>query len=181
MKEARALHQLQQGSQQALAWFIDRYNAYVSTIVYNIIGQSMSRPDVEETVSDVFFALWKNADKLRCGQVKAYVGTIARNAAKKKLRERGETLPLEEDVLELPVHGPEEQLEKKEQRRLLRRAVLAMGEPEREIFLRFYWYGQSIRAISGQMELKESTVKSRLSRGREKLRDALMEQETKEG
>ena len=58
MTEAKALRELQKGSQQALEWMIDTYNPYVSTIVYNIIGGRMTQADVEETVSDVFFALW---------------------------------------------------------------------------------------------------------------------------
>lgn len=51
MNEAKALRELKQGSQQALEWFIEKYNAYVSTIVHNIIGQHMSLADIEETVA----------------------------------------------------------------------------------------------------------------------------------
>lgn len=57
MTEGKALKELQRGSQQALAWFIDKYTPYVSTIIYNIIGGDMSEADIEEVASDVFFAL----------------------------------------------------------------------------------------------------------------------------
>ena len=53
MTEAKALRELQKGSQQALEWMIDTYNPYVSTIVYNIIGGRMTQADVEETVSAI--------------------------------------------------------------------------------------------------------------------------------
>ena len=47
MTEGKALKELQRGSQQALAWFIDKYTPYVSTIIYNIIGGDMSTADIE--------------------------------------------------------------------------------------------------------------------------------------
>ena len=50
-----------------------------------------------------------------------------------------------------------------------------MGEPEREIFLRHYYYGQTVAAIGLEMQMNVSTVKSRLSRGRKKLKAILLE------
>ena len=46
MTEGKALKELQRGSQQALAWFIDKYTPYVSTIIYNIIGGDMSEAEI---------------------------------------------------------------------------------------------------------------------------------------
>jgi len=174
MTEAKALRELQEGSQQALEWFIDKYNPYVSTIVYNIIGRQMTQADVEETVSDVFFALWSNAPKVRPGMVQAYIGAIARNQAKKKLRKQGMEMELEENILTVETHGPEQLLEQKERQQVVHCAVQAMGYPDCEIFLRHYYYGQTIAVICGQMQLSPSAVKSRLARGREKLKASLM-------
>ena len=111
MTEGKALKELQRGSQQALAWFIDKYTPYVSTIIYNIIGGDMSTADIEEVASDVFFALWNNAGKVRSSSVKAYLGSIARNMAKNKYRERGNALPLDEDILIVDHMTPETRLE----------------------------------------------------------------------
>lgn len=82
MDEKAALRALKHGDEAALAWMIDRYAAYVSTIVYNIIGASMTTADVEEISSDVFFTLWTNAKKVCPGKAKAYLSGIARNKAK---------------------------------------------------------------------------------------------------
>ena len=90
MTEEIILRELQQGSQQALAQMIDLYNPYVSTIVYHILGGKMTQADVEETVSDVFLALWNNSHKIKPGMTRAYLGSIARNQAKKKLRKAAE-------------------------------------------------------------------------------------------
>lgn len=174
MTEAKALQEMQRGSQQALEWMIDTYNPYVSTIVYNIIGQQMTQADVEETVSDVFLALWNNSHKIRPGMTRAYLGSIARNQAKKKLRKSGLTLELEENILTLETESPQQELEQQEQRQIVQQAVMAMGHPDREIFLRHYYYGQTIPVICKQMHMTPSSIKSRLARGREKLKASLM-------
>ena len=49
----------------------------------------------------------------------------------------------------------------------VRQAVEALLETDREIFLRHYYYAQTVREIAEAMELKEPTVKTKLSRGRE--------------
>ena len=67
LTEAKALHLLQHGSTDALQWFIRKYTPYVSTVIYNIIGSSMSISDTEEVAADVFFTLWENADKVKSG------------------------------------------------------------------------------------------------------------------
>jgi len=175
MTETKVLRELQKGSQQALEWMIDTYNPYVSTIVYNIIGQQMTQADVEETVSDVFLALWNNSHKIKPGMTRAYLGSIARNQAKKKLRKQGLTLELEKNILTLEVHSPEQELEQQEQRKLVNQAILAMEHPDREIFLRHYYYGQTIPVICKEMHMTPSAIKSRLARGREKLKISLMQ------
>ena len=150
-----------------MEWFIDAYTPYVTTIIHNIIGDCMDMADVEEVASDVFFALWENAGKVIAP--KGYLGTVARNKAKNKLRELGYDLPLEEQYLVLETDGPETQIEKRELSRSVKRAVLKMPEPEREIFLRHYYYCQKLEAISGEMNIPLSTVKTKLRRGRARL------------
>lgn len=175
MTEEKALRELQKGSQQALEWMIDTYNPYVSTIVYNIIGQQMTQADVEEAVSDVFLALWNNSHKIRPGMTRAYLGSIARNHAKKKLRKSGLTPELEDNILTLEGSTPQQELEQQERRQIVQQAVLSMEQPDREIFLRHYYYGQTIPVICKQMHMTPSAIKSRLARGREKLKSSLMQ------
>ena len=99
MDEKHALQALRRRDETALAWFIERYAPYVNTIIFHIIGDAMSSRDIEEVSSDVFLVLWKNAEKIRPGKVKAYLSGTARNMAKDKLRGIGQELPLEENVL----------------------------------------------------------------------------------
>ena len=171
MTEAKALKELKKGSEEALGWFIDRYTPYVTTIIHNVLGAYMDLSDIEEVAADVFFALWENAGKVH--SPKGYLGTIARNMAKNKLRQLADTLPLEENLLILEGVSPEKALEEKELSRAVKRAVLDMGHPDREIFLRFYYYFQSLEEIATEMDMNLSTVKTRLRRGRTRLKETL--------
>ena len=181
MNEAQALRELKNGSEDALAWFIDHYSSYVHTVVGNLIGQSMSYSDIEEVDADVFVALWKRAQQVRTGSVKSWLGSVARNAAKNKLRELGREMPLEEDEIVLECATPETEVERREQQRCVRKAVLSMEWPEREIFLRHYYYGQKVSVIAEEMAMNLSTVKTHLRRGRETLRAVLTQDFEQEG
>ena len=107
MTEEQALWQLKQGSQEALAWFIDRYGAYAAAIVRNVMGAYMTDADVEEAVSDVFLGFWNNVGQVRGGAVKAYLGAAARNSAKNKLRQASRSVPLPEDAVIVDDRTPE--------------------------------------------------------------------------
>ena len=172
LTEANALKELKKGSEEALQWFIQTYSPYVTTIIHNIIGASMDVSDVEEVAADVFVALWQNAKKVY--SVKGYLGTTARNMAKNKLRGLGYDLPLEEQILVVDELSPETQIEKRELNLAVKRAVLAMPHPDKEIFLRFYYYCQTMEEISREMQINLSTVKTKLRRGRARLKGALV-------
>ena len=181
MNEAQALHKLKNGSEDALAWFIEHYSSYVHTVVGNIIGQSMSCADIEEVDADVFVTLWQHARQVRAGMVKSWLGSVARNAAKNKLRELGLGMPLEDDVIATDGATPETEVERREQQRIVKEAVLSMRWPAREIFLRHYYYGQKVSDIAEEMAMNLSTVKTHLRRGREKLQTVLTQDFEQEG
>ena len=171
MTEHTALKKLKNGSEDALRWFIQKYTPYVAAIVHNVIGDAMTTSDVEEVVSDVFVALWQNAATVR--SPKGFLGTTARNRAKNKARQQNVTLPLDDHILATEGLTPEELWEDRELAAAVKRAVLGMDQPDKEIFLRFYYYYQPLEEISRQMDIPLSTVKSRLRRGRGKLKAAL--------
>jgi len=166
-----ALKKLQDGSEEALGWFIEKYTPYVTTIIHNILGAYMDRSDIEEVASDVFYKLWQHASAVH--SPKGFLGTVARNLAKNKCREIGLCLPLEEQILLVDGETPEARVEKKELQRAVKRAVLGMPQPDRDIFLRFYYYCQPLEAISADMGINLSTIKTKLRRGRIRLRSVL--------
>ena len=178
MREETILRKLQAGDPTGLEVLMERYIPYVSAVVWGILRQSMSPEDGEEVVSDVFLAAWNQAEELRPGAVKAWLGAVARNKAKNRLRQLGRALPLEEDALELPApDDPPGEYERAVERQLVRQAVDSLPQPDREIFLRHYYYAQTVQEIGAAMGLNVSTIKTKLRRGRMKLKKQL----TREG
>lgn len=174
MREDVILRKLRAREPEGLEALMNRYIPYVSAIVWNILRFSMTKEDAEEVVSDVFLAAWEQAGDLKSGYVKAWLGAVARNKAKNKLRQMGFDLPLEEDILELPDENtPASIAEQAEERKLVRRAVDSLGEQDREVFLRHYYYAQTVQEIGNCMHLNESTVKTKLRRGRMRLKELL--------
>ena len=98
---------------------------------------------------------------------------MARSLALRKLREKTQELPLEEDVLFIEEDSLIERIDQEERDRRVREAVLSMAQPDQEIFLRHYYYCQSVAVIAEKMKMNPSTIKTRLKRGREKLRQYL--------
>lgn len=173
LTEEKALRELRSGSEKALEWFIEAYTPYVTTVIHNIIGANMAMADVEEVAADVFYKLWENAQTVH--SPKGFLGTVARNMAKNKCRQLGYALPLEEEILAVDEITPEREIEKKELSRAVKLAVLGLPQPDREIFLRFYYYCQTMDVISQEMRINLSTVKTKLRRGRMRLRSVLVQ------
>ncbi len=171
--EAAMLASLRDGDERALEWFMERYAAYAYAIIERMLLPQLPRTDAEEALADVFVSLWRSAKRVPEGAVKPYIAAIARNRALDALRARRVELPLEEAVLEISAPSPDEALTESETRSRTRRAVDAMVEPDREIFLRHYYYYQNVAEIAQALDMNVNTVKTRLRRGRERLRREL--------
>ena len=177
MEDARLIERLRRHSRSALEDAIRRYTPYVSVTVWRTLstGGSAFPEDVEEIVSDVFLALWEHAEELRGdGELRPWLGAVARNRAIDRLRRApAPVLPLS-DTDAAPQPGPQEAAEQREWAERLWQAVEAMDEPDRTLFLRYYWYGDKLRDVARDLKLNLSTAKSRLLRGRRALREELM-------
>lgn len=174
MTELHILQKMKNHDPTGLEALMNRYTPYVSAVVWGILRASMSAEDAEEVASDVFLTAWEQASDLHVGHVKSWLAAVARNKAKNKLRERGETLPLEDDLLEIQgLDDPEQDVEQNELARLVRAAVDSLPNEDREIFIRHYFYGQTIREIADASQLNENSIKSKLRRGRIKLKSIL--------
>lgn len=175
LDEKQLLRRLRRGDSDALRQAIDAYSGYVYAIVKNIIQPPLQPEDIEEVVSDVFLRLWERAEDVEPGRLRSWLAAVTRNRAKDKLRALHLSLPLEEDALDLAVEGPEEDALRQELRRAARESVEDLPEPDRSIFLRFYYLYQKTEDIAAALSMKPATVRARLSRGRERLRTMLEE------
>lgn len=174
MTEERLIARMKKRDVRALERLIDLYNGYVASIVSAVLGSQRRPEDVEELVSDVFLSVWNHAEALKPGKLRAYLGAAARNRAKSFLRKIRE-IPMDLDEIPALTEGntPENRLLRREQSNLVREAVLQMPQPDREIFLRYYYYLQTSTQIAGAMGLTNSNVRVRLMRGRNTLKQTL--------
>lgn len=172
MTDRILLEGLKRRTKNSIETLIHKYSAYVSTVVYNAIGAHTTREDMEEVVQDVFVAVWNNAEGIN--NLRAYIGRTAHNMALNKLRDVPFASELDENTADNK-HTPLAELEKKETTRILYEAVVALGEPDSEIFFRYYYNNERLKDIALETGLNVSTVKSKLKRGKEKLSAYLSE------
>ena len=172
MTDRELIRALNKGDVRALEELIDRYGKYVSSVLSRIL--SGRRQDCEELTEDVFLAAWNNRHKLREDKLKGYLGAIARNKAFNRLRDLQEELPLEDDILFEDSDIPCDLAERQDTARLIEQALLQLEPKQRELFVRHYWYGQTVREAAEEMELNLSTAKTWLARGREQLKEILI-------
>lgn len=169
--EQELLRRLCRGDAAGLEELMERYTPYVSAVVARVLP---GRPqEWEELTADVFLCAWRERKKLRPGKVKSWLGTVARNRALNRLRGQWELLPLEENVLVLSQDSPQRELEAREAAQLVREALDTLERSDRELFVRHYYYGQTVARTAEEMGMNLSTAKTRLRRGREKLKQRL--------
>lgn len=173
-KEQRLAAALKKDDTAALAKIIDGYAGYVCAVIRNFSRGAFSEEDIDEICGDVFFGLWEHRDGIDVELgLKAYLSAIARNAVKNRFRS---AKPPTVDIDELEIadgYSVEYKAELGELMRELDRLIQALPADDKEIFMRFYFYGQKSSEIALIMDIAEGTVRSRLSRTRTKLREEL--------
>ena len=173
--EQKLLHNLKKRNRNSLDDIIKIYTPYISVIVYNTVGCKLSKEDMEEIVSDTFFLLWQNSlniDETK-GNMRSYLATIARNTSKNKLRKYHSNEVLNEQIISSDL-TPQDNIIKAENSQFLTELITSLGEPDSEIFFRYYYYNEKIKTISKAMNISLSTVKTKLYRGKQKLKNTII-------
>ena len=151
---------------------INEYSSYTATIIDNIARNSLNDEDKEEIVSEVFFILWKNKNKLNVNKyLSSYIAGITRNVAKEYLRKVKINFDISDyenslynyDKIDLLDDNVEE-ISKIEEK------LKNMKKIDKIIFLDFYYSSKSIKDIAKEQKISEFSVKQRLYRIRNKIR-----------
>ena len=173
MEEREALKRLKHREEDALAWFIDRYTAYVSTIVSNILGPAAASADLEAIASDVFFAFWTHAKRSGPERQKhisaASRGTRRRNPHAKP----AESFRSKTTCLSFPLGRRSASWKSGSRRRTSGKPCSPCASRSAQIFLRYYYFYQPVSTIAEEMGLESANVKTKLFRGRKKLKEVL--------
>ena len=175
MDERKLVKKLNKRSRSALDWAVSRYTPYVSAVILRTMAGRACREDVEELCADVFITLWTHADTLDPEQgIRPWLAAVARNKATDWLRRQRPSVPIPEDAPD-PSPGPEELAQRREQSARLWAAVDALDEPDRTLFIRYYYEEEKLKTIAAELGLTQTAAKQRLFRGRKALKAALQE------
>lgn len=127
----------------------------------------------EDVVQETFLQVYNNYDSFRQqSSVKTWITRIAVNLCKNQMRTRWFSVKKEE---EFPILSYTEDYDGVIDREQLLTAIGNLGPKYREAVLLFYYQELSIKEIAGLLNKKESTVKVRLKRAREQLKQELKE------
>jgi len=155
-----------------------KYGAYCKKIARNILE---SEDDSEECVNDTYLRTWETIPPQRPEVFPPFLGKIVRNIAldryrynhaQKRFAKMDSLLSEMEDCI--PSGDTTQELyEAALVSDIINRFLSGLSKEKRIIFVRRYWYAQSIRDISKAFGMNEGQVKSILFRLRSGLKDAL--------
>ncbi|MEG1012151.1 MAG: sigma-70 family RNA polymerase sigma factor [Ruthenibacterium sp.] len=175
MEEQKLLLQLQQHPSEGIRAAMLLFAPMVKGICVRVLPSRQQ--DVEECMADVFVALWKNAAAIARQQapIKAWLAVTARNKAIDTYRKGRKIsfVPLKEeqsDGCDAWMYG----LSSSDAEDAVQALVAAMTPPDRDIFIRKYYWLQTVREIAAALQISEDSIKKRLTRGREALRKQLI-------
>lgn len=172
-RETQMLKRLQRGSTAALDEIMESYEKYVAAVIINQLGKFATKEDTEELMSNVFYSLWTHRSELRTDNLRGWLAAVARNEARAFLRKhRPETVDIEDYIF---IEDGDDPVSEIEMASVLQKTLDVLDSKSKEIFVRHFYYGQTVAMISKEMALNPSNIKSSLQRGKEKLRRAMLE------
>ena len=170
-------------NEEALAAVQEQYGGMMLRLAWRILA---SREDAEEVVSDALLDAWNAIPPHEPEHLLPFLGRIVRRRAIDRYRretaeKRGGTemaLALEELESSLAGSGtPEEIWEAKALADAVADFVRSLKQPARGIFIRRYWYLDTVREIADRTGSSQARVGMILSRTRRKLAAYLKEKE----
>ena len=177
MEDKKIVKLLFARAENAISELSRRFGKQLYRIAYNILGNQM---DAEESTNDTYFALWNAIPPVSPDPLAPYVYRTGRNTALKRLhRETAQKRDSRYDVsLEelngcLPGDDVEQIIDARELGRAIDRFLKSKSRESRYIFIRRYWFGDSIGEIAKELKMKETTVSVRLTRMRNSLKEYL--------
>ena len=166
-------------SEQAIAETGEKYGGYLNRIAYGVLRDTL---DAQECVNDTYHSAWNAMPPNKPNRLSAFLGKITRRLSIDRLRSQtaekrgGGELPLVLDELSGCVSGAdtaEDAVLRQELYALLDAFLSSLSDTERRVFLRRYWYLDSIAEIAERFGFTQSKTASMLHRTRGKLREAL--------
>jgi RNA polymerase sigma-70 factor (ECF subfamily) len=172
--DSKIIDLLFERSEQAIAALSQKYEAVCNAVARNILKNSL---DAEECVNDSFLAIWNTIPPRKPNPLLTYICRIVRNLSIKKYHantalKRNSFYDAALDELEDCLASPanvENELAAKELTLLLDSFLDTLDKENRMMFVRRYWYSDSISDIAARFQISSNNVTVRLFRTRNKL------------
>lgn len=172
MEDSKIVDLYWQRSEQAISETKIKYENLLYSVAKNIL---LMHEDVEECLSDTYLGAWNAMPMSRPKYLSAFLCRIAKNQALKKYeymtaekRNRRVEVPLSE--IERVLAGTDKEFEDKELAQAISTFLRKESYERRNIFLRRYFFYDSIEDIAERFQMKPNTVKSTLRRTRNRLK-----------
>ena len=172
MNEYKEIKYYMKNNELDLEKIINEYSSYTATIIDNMARNNLNDEDKEEIVSEVFFILWKNKNKLNTNKyLSPYIAGITRNVVKEYLRKIKNNLDISDYENTLYSYDRINFFDNNiEDIRKIEKTLENMKEIDKKIFIDFYYSSKSIKDIAKVQKISEFSVKQRLYRIRNKIR-----------
>ncbi len=165
-------------SEQAVTELSTKYGSRLRGIAANILGDAN---EAEECENDTYMSIWSSIPPKRPESLAAYACRIARNKAIKRYRAKNaQKRSSQYDISLEELEGclscsnePEEHIQAAELGWAINVFLASLSMEDRQIFLRRYYFADSIGKISAELGSTENRISLRLFRMREKLRKYL--------
>ena len=176
MTEKQMLKDIVAGDERALDDAISSYSRLLWNIARAVLRNIGTAEDMEECVADAFIQLWKSNSALNesGGSVKSWLCVAVKSRAIDRYRKivQKSEIALDEQLALCGSGIVDQTLDAVLQRELIA-AIHALGEPDREINLRRFYYRQKPKEISLALDLPIRQVENRIFRAKQKLRAQL--------
>ncbi len=149
-----------------------QYTEYLIRLAYYYVKDLQAAEDI---VQEVFIKFYNNQSNYEeRGEVKAFLTKMTVNKSKDYLKSwTYRKVQLQNKLFQTETTMKSDELVRKDEETIIGEAILQLPLKQREVLIYFYFHEMTIVAIASLLAIPESTVKTRLRRGKELLRDQL--------
>ena len=179
MTDSEIISLLAARDERGLAELEQKYSRYCQKIAFNVLGDS---EEAQECVNDALLRLWNAAGREKPEKLTSYLGTVVRNIALNRLRDRANSknavltgaMSLDDpDGPEYPSETDPDIDESITAGALISEFLREQPVIKQRIFVAKYYYELTDAEISEQFGIPEGSVKSMLHRMKKELRKRL--------
>jgi RNA polymerase sigma-70 factor (ECF subfamily) len=176
MDDAEVVKKVQGGDSESFGLLVDKYHRHLLNFIYRLMGNEQA---VEDIGQEIFLSVYKSIRSFSISRgvpFSAWLFITARNRCISELRRKNRPVISIEQMVNLPAREktPEQNANEEERLLAIHSALEQLPEPFRRTIMQSL-RGDSPEEIARSNGISRGTVKSRLSRAREKMKLLLHE------